>query len=280
MNNQKYKIIFSSDPSIKQLKLTIILACFGEISLIKDPLERTMDDLYHMKDHMMLKIITDSIQLSELPVILKAKHMFPHIQIIHLNQEAHQPAKLMNVAFDYIHTPYVSFSWAGSRVHRIIHDFAKDTIMGDPVYTINNNSINKVCFDPPTPLIHGWLQCTKLYELNDLIVSYNAIKLLGQFDESPILQKDFDWEWMLRLSRYFIFKPLGSTSNNNILTFKNYPFTKLFKYDNDIIHRYVLRNRPLPYKNASKPSTIEISFLKDLPSIDVEKIKKRIYSQK
>lgn len=272
MYTSSYTILHSQNTSKKNhITLSVIMICFGEKHIIAGQLNETLRILETIHQNIQLIVILDGKQYMKMTGIKNILTNFPSYKIIALNDTSHIPAKLFNIGLKHSHTPYIAFSWPGSTFDWNIQALT-DAGLNSAVYTLNNPVLNKIYWDPPTSLIYGWLQCCKLYDLNNIIVSKAAAKKIGEFDESPLLQMDFDWEWLLRLSRHFIFKAIGTASENR-LSLRNYPYEEIFEFNRDIIHRYVLRNKALPYKNTSEINTSEMLFIKDLPSTSIEKIK-------
>lgn len=273
-NNSYFTTINSNGGEDNPVRLTVILACFGNIQVIEKPLEETVECLNQVKENIRLILVTDGIQYSEISIVQKIRNQFSNAKVISLDKDTHTPAELFNVALAYIDTSYISFAWAGSYFDERIKEFSKNPNMNFPVYAIKNSYSCKIPVDPNPSLVYGWSQCTKLYDLNNVIVSSKALNEVGGFDQSPFLQKNFGWEWLLRLSKYFIFTPIGTVAVSNTMNLENYPFNKHFNFDEDTIHRYLLRSRLIPYRqNIGSMSETEICFIKDLPREDVEKVK-------
>jgi len=245
----------------ENIKLTVILACFGEIKETEELLMKTIESLREVKDYIMLIIVIDGMCLLEYSLIQNLETQFKYIKIIRHHEELHLPAKLLNVAFNHVITEYVSFSWAGCYIDKLVQDFARNPRLDSEVYAITSQNRFEVPITINQSLIYGWLERTKLFELNNLIISKQAWKTIGEFDESEFLQKDFDWEWTLRLARYFTYTIVGSAMKNNEVSIKQYPFKKNVYFGEDIVHRYVLRNRPIPYKQNKNTEKL---FYKDL----------------
>ncbi|HCC08176.1 MAG TPA: hypothetical protein DEP72_08495 [Clostridiales bacterium] len=245
----------------ENIKLTVILACFGKALETEEMLMKTIESLSIVKDNIMLIVVTEGIYLSDSSLIQNLKTQFKYIEFIRFEEERNVPAKLLNIAFKHVSTPYLSFLWAGCYLENRIQEFAKNPMEDSYVYAINSQTQYKIPMPINQSLIYGWSQCTRLFALSNLIISKEAWKMIGEFDESNLLQKDFDWEWILRLARYFTFTIIGTEVKNNIINLKEYPFKESFDFNNDIVHRYVLRNRKVPY---TQNKNTEKSFYKDL----------------
>ncbi len=257
--------IFLIIQSEKEIKLSVILVCFGNIREIEVPLAKTIERLSIVKESIEIIVVTDGYHFLSLDSINSIKEQFPFSTIVSIENEKSNPAILMNVGLKYIKTDYVTFAWAGSWFDQIIIDFTKNNERLHSVYTIKSLCTNKIPFEPDTALIYGMLQCTKLYDLNNIIVSKKAITSIGNFDESNILQKDFDWEYLLRLSRYYIFYQLGTTALENEISLKDSFYNKHYETNIDTISRYVVRIRPTPFYQKEMVK-VEREFMYDLPN--------------
>ena len=250
----------SDNEVYENINLTVILAVFGNTSETEKLLMKTIESLSAVKDDSRLIVSIDGMCLSKLSVIQNLASKFEHIKIIKSKEELHLPAKLINLAFKHVNTPYVSILYPGCSFDGLVQEFAQNPKLDFSVYAIASQGYNKIPIRMDKTFIYGWGQCTKLFELSKLIISKKAWEQIGKFDESPLLQKDFDWEWMLRLSKQFIFNIIG-TEEKNTIDLIGYPFKESFDFSDDIIHRYVLRNRTVPYK---KDSGMEQDFYKDV----------------
>jgi len=259
-----YKVAYNSAMPHLDARLTVVLSCFGDLSRTHPALESTINQLVASKNDITLIVTTDNAAFLETAAIKRIKNDFPDVMVLNLTKETHKPAAVANIAFSHINTPYVTFAWAGSHFDQLIADFVKNPENAQPIYTIKSLVTSKNLLEPNPALIYGWLQCAKLYELSNMIVSKEALTTAGQFDESILLQKNFDWEWILRLAKSFTFTQLGTASGENELSFKSYPYNECYEFENDIIHRYVVRNRPLNYQTSDLRHT-EAHFKKDLP---------------
>jgi len=263
-----YRIKYDSIEHNPGARLTVVLSCFGKMNSVWLPLEQTMNQLAASKEDIELIVATDGTAFLESAVIKRIQNDFPYIKVLCLTMETHKPAAVINMALPQINTPYAAFAWPGSHFDQLIMDFAKNPGNTQSVYTIKSFVTSKVIIEPTPSLIYGWLQSTKLYELSNVIVSKEALITAGQFDESSFLQKDFDWEWILRLAKNFSFTQLGTVSGENIISLKCYPYNECYEFESDIIHRFIVRNRPINYKSNDMLKT-EINFKKDLPHYKV-----------
>jgi len=264
----EYRLKYDSIEHNPKARLTIVLSCFGDMNFVEAKLEHTVNQLAVSKENIELLVVTDGAAFLERAVMKRIQNNFPYVKVLSLAEETHKPAAVTNIALSQINTQYVAFAWAGSHFDPLIADFAESFNRTQPVYTIKSFVTSKVMTEPSPSLVYGWLQCTKLYELSNIIVSKKALITVGQFDESSFLQRDFDWEWILRLARNFSFTQLGTVSGENDLSLKSYPYNKYYEFDSDLIHRYVVRNRPLNYEADDMHKT-EIYFNKDLPHYKV-----------
>ncbi|HBY19866.1 MAG: hypothetical protein A2Y24_06700 [Clostridiales bacterium GWE2_32_10] len=245
----------------ENIKLTVILACMGKNLETEELLRKTIESLSVVKDYIKLVTVIDGMCLSESFITQNLSEQFKYIKVIRLEEKVHSSARLLNVAYDYVDTPYVSFLWEGCYFEQLMQEFAQNPKSDSPVYGITNKAYTKIPIPINPSLIYGWGQYTKIFELSNLIISKEAWEQVGEFDESPLLQKDFDWEWILRLSKYFTFNIIGTGVKINSINLREYPFDESFEVCNDIIHRYVLRNRTVPYIQNDKT---EEDFYKDM----------------
>lgn len=249
-------------------KLSIILACYGDMHKVKKGLEVTLKSIMLAKQNIDLIVVSSYDFELDYSMI---KNEFPSVKIIKVVNEITSLATLINIGIKHVVTDYIAFAWPGSHFDKLIISFAKNKVNIDDVFVIKSLCTNKVLIDPPQALIYGWLMCCKLYEINNIIVSKKALNKVGELDESILLQKSFDWEWLFRLSRSYIFKSLGSATNENNISIENYPYSKNYKFDDDIVHRYIVRSRPLAY-NINDMYKKEVEFINDLPAEQINNI--------
>ncbi|MDP4094971.1 MAG: hypothetical protein Q8920_16640 [Bacillota bacterium] len=273
VKSKQFYTISTSLPHEKQLKLSVVLACFGKASVIEEPLESAINSLTQVKNDIMLIIVLDGEYYLRVPVIKNIERLFPYHIIICMEEQTHLPAKLYNVALDYINTPYVSFAWAGSHFDRVICNFAQNRQNDFKVYAIRNPIHLRLLYSFEPSLVYGFTQTMRLFDLNNFIIAEDVVRFLGEFDPSPLLQKDFDQEWILRLTKYYVPELTGIAESNSILGLEDYPFIKHFNFKKDITDRYLLRLKPVNFKAESKQAVkIEEDFYKDIPHYELEEL--------
>lgn len=269
--NNEFTVINSWNQVDQDPKVTIILACFGVLPDIICPLEQTLQSLLPVKNKVDLIVVVDGEKYLKIESINKIQDSFSRGTILCSSKQTNQPAVLFNQALELIHTKYITFAWPGSIFDDILRYFLESQEK-DLVYVIPGSTKKRTPYEPDPMVQYGWFQCTRLYELNRLFVSLEAIKSIGNFDEALFLQKAFDWEWMIRLSRNYSMGLFGWSNTENIISMEEISFEGSYSISQDLIHRYVIRNRQIPYDKQKNDETLWL-FYNDLQKADTEEVR-------
>lgn len=248
------------DTTRNDFKMTVI---FSGLKLygLEDKFENTLKVLETNKDIINIIFVVDRESFNENTNAMLIRR-FPNFKIVLKEGIVQSHSQLFNEGFKHIKTPYVYFAWAGSFIDSRIFGFARNEDYERDVVVIRNKTLNKVKSEITFNVFYGWLQSVPLYELNNVIVSSKVISEVGEFETTGILQRYFYWEWILRLARGYNFYSLGIGTGDSDIMLEKYPIKMDYNFDYDLIQKYVVRLRKLPYYHTDI-NNLQM-FLKDI----------------
>ncbi|MCX7884030.1 MAG: hypothetical protein N2448_03250 [Caloramator sp.] len=257
--------------------LSVILSCFGRYELIENSFSTLLNELEKIRDEIELIVVLDNKIFFRAPIVQSLKIRFNNCNIFFMDEETNLPSKLFNKGIQEAKNEYLIFIWPGCDF--VAEDFnAVKTMLYNKndrkdVYYIKREKHDSLSFYPPETLQYGWNQCLKVYELNDLLIRKTAFDLIGGFDESKLLQKYSDWDFILRLTRNYILFEIHSKNTINEYNFVNYPYNYHYNFSKDLIHRFIIRNINYNYDNTKNR---EEDFLNDISDDYKNTINKKI----
>lgn len=216
--------------------------------------------------------VVDGIQWTSLPLYQMLFSLFPDSKYVVNEKECHLPAVLYNKGVESAAGEYITFFNLYTRETKKRIDMFLDFIDKNG----NEDNLLYLRSDHDSPVFpsdqnrYGFLQIKNYYLLDDCFIRKECIDKLGKFNESPILQNEYDREFLLRASMYVSFVEIG---NIFARTEKKIIYKEYMKVPNDITKRYLVRcNRPA-FPNTTDEE-INQDFVNDLNSSDYRKIAK------
>lgn len=271
--NMQLKIIKDPGAGDRDLKISVVFPCFGRYELIEPLVNETYKTLLPGKDQINLIVVLDGEHWENAPLIQAFTVLFPHLQIVATIPECSLPSVLFNVGLERVNTPFVTFVWPGCGsvapdIGKFIHAAGTDARL-QKIFFLSSKDIQEFPLMANKIVFYSWCLSTKILELNNLLISIEVFKNIGRFDPSKIIQKDFDWEFLIRLARHHNLTKLGVAESSLKLGFNQYPYHDSFNFSKDIVHRYILRTkRHLKECHPNETSPDLKEFTDDLPLSD------------
>ena len=256
-------------------ELSIIVALLGEEEKVLEQvgyLIKSLEKIYTKYENKIeLIFIIEGTTWINNPQIQMLDTIFPTSKVIYKEEVENLPSKLFNIGIKESEGKYLMFNYPGCyNFIRQLDCFFEEEEENYEIYYFKNLKENS-----PNLLFTGnneieLLYHERLYGLNNYIYSKAAIRKIGKFNESKILQKEFDID--------FFIKVLENDLNIETLDYKieakdflDFPFKKIFKIKKDIISRFLVRCQSMRDKNFKE---IEQTFCNDLKEDELENIKK------
>lgn len=256
-------------------ELSIIVALLGEEEKVLEQvgyLIKSLEKIYTKYENKIeLIFIIEGTTWINNPQIQMLDTIFPTSKVIYKEEVENLPSKLFNIGIKESEGKYLMFNYPGCyNFIRQLDCFFEEEEENYEIYYFKNLKENS-----PNLLFTGnneieLLYHERLYGLNNYIYSKAAIRKIGKFNESKILQKEFDID--------FFIKVLENDLNIETLDckieakdFLDFPFKKIFKIKKDIISRFLVRCQSMRDKNFKE---IEQTFCNDLKEDELENIKK------
>ena len=257
-------------------ELSIIVALLGEEEKVLEQvgyLIKSLEKIYTKYENKIeLIFIIEGTTWINNPQIQMLDTIFPTSKVIYKEEVENLPSKLFNIGIKESEGKYLMFNYPGcyNFIRQLDCFFEEEEEENYEIYYFKNLKENS-----PNLLFTGnneieLLYHERLYGLNNYIYSKAAIRKIGKFNESKILQKEFDID--------FFIKVLENDLNIETLDYKiaakdflDFPFKKIFKIKKDIISRFLVRCQSMRDKNFKE---IEQTFCNDLKEDELENIKK------
>ena len=254
-------------------KLSIITILLGKEEKILERvgyLIKSLEKIYNKyENEIELIFIIEGKKWKKHPQIQMLNTIFPTSKIIYKEEVESLPSKLFNIGIKESKGNYLMFNYPGCyNFIKQLDCFFEEEENSEIYYFKNLNENN------PNLLFTGnneieLLYHERLYGLNNYIYSKEIIIKLGCFNESRILQKEFDIDFFIKiLENDFIIETLDYEIEAK--NFLNYPFEEDFKIKKDIINRFLVRCQNMRDKNFEE---IEETFYNDLNENELENLK-------
>lgn len=218
--------------------LAVLLLIKGDSISMTSSLSKTLEELSWYNQHIHVYIISEHKE-----ILFEAKEKLTEVSWVPIEEEL-GGAAAYNKALKEVIEDYILFTWPGSRISGVLIDGVNKAYNKNEIHALRGNDYS-FPYEPNKPLIHGWMMMHQLYELNQLLIPKEAIHKVGEMDEQELLDKDFDWEYILRLSKYYPFNPIGIMESN----LRRLCADHVVADDVYRTHAYILRNRNIPFGN-------------------------------
>ena len=255
-------------------ELSIIVALLGKEEKVLERLGyliKSLEKIYiKYENKIELIFIIEGKTWINNPQIQMLDTIFPKSKVIYKEKTENLPSKLFNIGIKESKGKYLMFNYPGCyNFVRQLDCFFEEEKNSEIYYFKNLKKSN------PNLLFTGnneieILYHERLYGLNNYIYSKDIIEKLGKFNESKILQKEFDIDFFIKvLENNFNIETLDYKIESK--DFLDYPFEKNFKIKKDTINRFLVRCQNMRDKNFKE---IEQTFFNDLKEDETESIKK------
>ena len=253
-------------------ELSIIIALLGKEEKILERvgyLIKSLEKIYSKyENEIELIFIIEGKNWKNNPQIQMLNIIFSKSKILYKEEIESLPSKLFNIGIKEAKGNYLMFNYPGcyNSVKQLDCFFEEEE--NDEIYFFKNLKENN-----PNLLFTGnneieLLYHERLYGLNNYIYSKNAVIKLGGFNESKILQKEFDIDFLIKI--------LEKDFNTEVLDckveakdFLGYPFEEDFKIKKDIVSRFLVRCQNMRGKSFEE---IEQTFYNDLKDNELENV--------
>ncbi|MBY0206802.1 glycosyltransferase [Paenibacillus cucumis (ex Kampfer et al. 2016)] len=239
-----------------KLTCSIVVGLTGEYSQIHLSLVETLNQFKILPEDMELIIVCDGLFFKTIPFIQSLEYQ-KNTQLITKEHTCDHLAILFNIGLSKARGELVTFLWPGvkfpltSLVESLTHFEDNDlTFLYQSVKEgIDNSFISTINY--------GWLQCRNLISLDGAIFRRDSLINTNGFSEEPYLQKYFEWDIFLELSRVNDFKYTMNKSIEKKWDIYNFPYNKniSLSFSKDEIHRSVLKSR-----NIKNEDTIKVTI--------------------
>ena|GEM_PF-2123464 len=251
----------------EQNKLSVILALFGQYENLVDNFDKKIDELKSLDSKTEIIIVADGNEWTYNPLFQMLPILLQRAKIIVTENETHLPAFLYNEGLKKVNSEYILFTHLyGENIYDICNIYYNTLPHMSEVLYIRNESKNILGIFPSNQNRYGFAQIDRFYDLDTIITSLNVIKKINGFNPIPLLQKDFDRELILKLSKIRDFEEIGVINSHN-KSFNNYPYNKTYCNKQDLIDRYIIRSSR-PAFDFEPIDQLNQSFANDLNDID------------
>lgn len=252
----------------KSGKLSVVLALFGQYENLVDEFDKKIKELQKLDKHTEIIIVSDGPEWTYSPLYQMLPIYIKGIKLEVMDKETHLPAKLYNEGLKKVTSEYVVFSYLqGFEINKLVELFYnKDIEHKENVLCIRNVYENILGIFPSNQNRYGFLQIDKFYMLDEIFVKTVIFKKMNGFNTTSLLQKDFEREAMLRLSKTMDFEEIGIIERK-IVDLNKYPFKKVICNKKDLIDRYIIRNSRPAFQYDSF-NEINQNFANDLNDQD------------
>ena len=253
-------------------ELSIIIALLGKEEKILERigyLIKSLEKIYSKyENEIELIFIIEGKSWKNNPQIQMLNTIFSKSKILYKEEIESLPSKLFNIGIKEAKGNYLMFNYPGcyNFVKQLDCFFEEEE--NDEIYYFKNLKENN-----PNLLFTGnneieLLYHERLYGLNNYIYSKNVVVKLGGFNESKILQKDFDTDFLIKiLEKDFNIEVLDCKVETK--NFLDYPFEEDFRIKKDIVSRFLVRCQNMRGKNFEE---IEQTFYNDLKKNELESV--------
>jgi hypothetical protein len=268
LNHMEVEIVKSNKNVPIDRKISVIFICFGRYIEIDAHFNKTMLEIEACKEYVHLILVLDGKHLESAPFIKFLQVQIPDLSIVSVNKECSLPGVLYNVGLQQVKTQYVTFAWPGcefsaEKIKQYISRIETYN-QNEMVYYLKEVKAGGISCYPYEPLQYGWCQGVKLYSLNNMLIHQKVFKKIGGFNTSKLLQKYFDWDFMLRVTKKYPCIEIGE-NQGNALDFEQYPYSEQYTLSKDLAHRYLLRKKSFKALDSHSTKADEIAFINDLP---------------
>ncbi len=237
--------------SEENIQLSVVLALFGQYENLIDEFDKKVNELELLGSNIEIIIVSDGSEWTYSPLYQMLPLIIKSVKTVVLEDETHLPAILCNEGLKIATGEYILFTYLqGYNINTVVQLFLNAMPKDTNVLCIRNSSANTLGVFPSSQNRYGFLQIDKFYMLDEIIIKTDIIKRMQGFNTIALLQKDFEREAMLRLSKDMDFEEIGIIERKKG-DLKKYPFRLNFCNNQDLIDRYIIRNL--------RPAFIDIS---------------------
>lgn len=251
--------------------LSLIVALIGKYENLVDDFDVKIKQLKKLENNTEIIIVADGPEWTYSPLFQMLSFYIEEVKIIINEKETHLPAVLYNEGIKIANGKFVTFSNLLTKdtidlVNMFYNNLSSDS---KEILYIRNVNENFNGIFPSNQNRYGFLQIDDFYCHDEVFIKTNVIKALNGFNPTPILQKSFLREALLRLAQKYDFEEIG-VYNRKIINFNNYPFNKVFCNKKDLINRFIIRNSRPAFDNNLSYNDINQSFINDLKVEEAE----------
>ena len=254
--------------------LTVVLGLFGRYEKLTNKLHESIENLRKVSKGIQLIVVADGNHWTTIPLVQMLPIYFKDYELVVIEEPTHLPAVLFNFGAEKIRNDYGTFLWIGcgdedKKINKFV-DYLGNNKNDFEVCYLRRENPGRLPFYPNSQLRYGWLQSERLYLPDEVCIKIEAFKSMQGFNPSPLLQKDFDREFALRLSLHYNFVE-ANTYYGETCNFDNYPFAVYYNISKNLIDRYITRCS-MPLLTSNSREDIIDSFLSDIPDEDRNRI--------
>ena len=252
--------------------VTIITVLFGKEDKLLEKFGYLVQDLEETykknKDKIEVIVVVENENWKHNPQFQMLNVLIPEIKIIYLSEVSNIPAKLFNLGLKEAKGNYIMFNYLGCLGLKEKIDCFFGSSQDERIYYFENlKEIN------PSLLFTGnneieILFHEKLYGLNNFVYKREIFDEIGGFNESKILQRDFDTDFLIKiLEQNFEREELDIRINS--VDFEKYPFEEKISIKKDIVDRFLVRCQKMRQFSNEE---IERSFFLDLDEKSIKEL--------
>jgi len=279
--------------------VTILCWIGGRMAQVEESLDATFKALLELRELADLAFLFDGPEVTRWAVVENYHPHFPSWTDIILPSSLDLPAVLFTEGLFRARSPWLAFAWPGVQPTRtgleallaeageslLVHGALPACELAQPELRLDSWRLvrrNDYAYPPEfqdAPMPHGWLQMISGVPMANCLLASRAQEEIGGFDPRALLQTEFWWDYVRRLSRYCQVSLTRTASPQVRWAWVDYPFVNRVGADPDLAARLMSDEKRRYWDLAAQAEVppADIAHLSvDLPPADAERLTSRM----